>query len=369
MRRYRAGYRARYRARYGDRHWGRLAPSLVLTAALVAPVAATGAGPVPATLETYRDWTIACDNGGRCETASLAPENDADYDAQATVFIERDGGPDAQPKVTISLPKQQTGTVDIRIDGKTAASAPVKDADVVVSGQNAFALVTALARGSRFEVAQTGKTIAHASLNGSGAALRYMDARQSRAGTVTALIAKGPLGARAVKTPPALPTVKGVAVPPEGAKLNLWKAEAAQAEKLTQCAAENASPTLNPELYALGGDKVLVLLPCGAGAYNFLTMPLIASGKAGRRTLAFAKFDYKPGWTEDAAKPMLINASWLAKDATLSSYAKGRGIGDCGGSETYVWDGAMFRLVEATAMGECRGAWSWLTTWRAKVVK
>ncbi|MBJ7445645.1 MAG: DUF1176 domain-containing protein, partial [Sphingobium sp.] len=40
-----------------------------------------------------------------------------------------------------------------------------------------------------------------------------------------------------------------------------------------------------------------------------------------------------------------------------------------GGSEAYVWDGQRFRLIEAAAMGECRGAWHWITTWTARVVE
>jgi len=51
----------------------------------------------------------------------------------------------------------------------------------------------------------------------------------------------------------------------------------------------------------------------------------------------------------------------------LNSYNKGRGLGDCGNAETYVWDGATFRLVQAYAMSECRGSTEWLTIWRAKV--
>jgi hypothetical protein len=111
-----------------------------------------------------------------------------------------------------------------------------------------------------------------------------------------------------------------------------------------------------------------VLVPCGAGAYNFSAVPVIATGIPGRRSFRFAVFDYQPGWSQDAGHPVLVNASWSPESSLLESYAKGRGIGDCGSSESYVWDGVRFRLVEASAMGECRGAWHWITTWSAKVV-
>src|SRR3546814_20523664 len=67
--------------------------------------------------------------------------------------------------------------------------------------------------------------------------------------------------------------------------------------------------------------------------------------------------------------PMLVNYGWDAARSTLSSYTRGRGLGDCGGAETYVWDGSPFRLVEARSMGECRGAMKWITTWRANVTE
>jgi hypothetical protein len=97
-------------------------------------------------------------------------------------------------------------------------------------------------------------------------------------------------------------------------------------------------------------------------------VPVIATGIPGRRSFRFAVFDYQPGWSQDAGHPVLVNASWSPESSSLESYAKGRGIGDCGSSESYVWDGVRFRLVEASAMGECRGAWHWITTWSAKVV-
>jgi hypothetical protein len=39
----------------------------------------------------------------------------------------------------------------------------------------------------------------------------------------------------------------------------------------------------------------------------------------------------------------------------MSSYGKGRRLGDCGSAENYVWYGNKFRLIDAGAMPECRG--------------
>jgi hypothetical protein len=64
--------------------------------------------------------------------------------------------------------------------------------------------------------------------------------------------------------------------------------------------------------------------------------------------------------------PDLTNGGWDAKTRTLSSYAKGRGIGDCGVSQTYAWDGTRFRLIDQNVMGECRGSIDYITVWTAR---
>ena len=46
----------------------------------------------------------------------------------------------------------------------------------------------------------------------------------------------------------------------------------------------------------------------------------------------------------------------------------GRGVGDCGVHQDYVWDGTRFRLVQQEEMSECRGSLDYITTWRAQVV-
>jgi hypothetical protein len=77
---------------------------------------------------------------------------------------------------------------------------------------------------------------------------------------------------------------------------------------------------------------------------------------AGKWTFEPAKFDYgATGFSADSKIPLLVNADWDAATQTIGSFSKGRGLGDCGSSESWVWDGTMFRLTDATVMGECRG--------------
>jgi len=328
------------------------------------------AGPKPGTLETYRDWTIGCDNANRCTAVSLVPENREDSlpGSEVQLEIRRDAGPAGEISITADFTSDTLkGGVDFLVDGMRIISAPIARQQAVVRGPQASALALAIARGGKLEIRQGAKLIGRPSLAGSAAALRFMDARQARAGTTTALVATGALGPQAVKPAPALPVVRRLPVPMTGTVPPLSRDERARANKLSGCTTDDPG-NAQVGYHVLAADRALVMLPCGAGAYNIIAAPLIATGVVGKRIFALAKFDYAPGWGGEGGTPMLVNAEWQAAKSRLSSYAKGRGPGDCGNAEDYVWDGAMFRLVEASAMGECRGAWNWITVWRAGVV-
>jgi hypothetical protein len=65
---------------------------------------------------------------------------------------------------------------------------------------------------------------------------------------------------------------------------------------------------------------------------------------------------------------MAVNASFDTDDQKLSSYAKGRGVGDCGLAETHVWTGRGFVLTGRTEMSACRGLSGdyWVDTYRSR---
>lgn len=343
-----------------------------LTAALSA---FTGTAPVlaqvprPGALETYKDWTIGCDNRGRCEAVSLLPEGGDWPDAPVMLAIARDAGAAAEPEISVSRDGKGRETLSFLIDGRKIATATSMDGEATLQGPQASALAIAMARGGTMEIRSGAKRIGQPSLAGSAAALRYMDARQGRAGTMAALVAAGPLAPNAVRPALAAPVIRRATIPNGPQPPALWREELTALGKFTACADEMKDASSPPDVHRLSKTETLVLVPCGAGAYNFTAVPVIATGIPGRRTFRFASFDYQPGWSEDASHPMLVNASWSPLTSTLQSYAKGRGLGDCGGSESYVWDGTRFRLTEASAMGACRGAWHWIRTWTAKVVE
>ncbi|QNQ08939.1 DUF1176 domain-containing protein [Sphingomonas alpina] len=335
--------------------------SLLLFAAGADPAA-----PRPGPIKTFGDWAVACDNVHACEMTSLIPTQEMvdGTDSGGYFSIARAAGPDSGFVVEISSNGHHDEETAIRIDGKAIASGTITKDSLSLTGARATAIVAALANGKRLSLTNAaGTEFAHASLAGSSAALRFIDADQGRAGGVTAAVAKGGKPANAV--PAALPLPRVRSLPASGKAAAITPTLLKQMVDLSGCDTEDSQVSDPIKGDALAEGKTLVLMPCGSGAYNFSTVAVIVSG--GKPGLA--RFDFQPGGVEAMGTSTLINAAWDAKTARLQSYAKQRGIGDCGASEDYAWDGSMFRLVEARRMDECQGSSNWLAVWRATPVR
>ncbi|MGJ3628473.1 DUF1176 domain-containing protein [Sphingomonas sp. MMS24-JH45] len=66
-------------------------------------------------------------------------------------------------------------------------------------------------------------------------------------------------------------------------------------------------------------------------------------------------------------RPRCTVSSTATSRADRYRATPGAGLGDCGVAQTYAWDGRRLRLVEQSAMGECRGNPNYLRTWIATV--
>ena len=154
-------------------------------------------------------------------------------------------------------------------------------------------------------VGKSGGDGTRVSLKGSSAALRFADAAQGRAGTVTAFAATGAKPASAVPAAPALPHVKAVHATalPAG---TIGKAQHAALIKAASCE-EDGDPAAELDVARLDRGRMLVLIPCGAGAYNFSTVPMLveANGKA-----SVAPFEGGAGYAGDKGQVELVNAGW-----------------------------------------------------------
>lgn len=323
----------------------------------------------PGEVPIFKDWTVGCDNGLSCQAVALA--DDAFSEDKLSVVVVRPAGAEGQLSVAVSGATAKAGRYRVMVDGRLIADGTNKAAEepITISGPTALKLLRAMARGKAVMlVDEAGAKIGNASLAGAAAAFRYIDAQQGRAATNSAIVATGAKRyvARRVK----LPVVAATKITPT----NMLPDTSAIVDlsESSPCAPERVGST-EDTIYSLGngpkGSRVLVLLNCGAGAYNFSSG--IYTGQrdvSGKWTFEPAKFDYgATGFTDESEIPILVNAEWDAATQTIRSYTKARGIGDCGSSESYVWDGQMFRLTAASLMGDCRGSTDWIPIWRANV--
>ncbi|RYD54682.1 MAG: DUF1176 domain-containing protein [Sphingomonadales bacterium] len=321
--------------------------------------AALAQSQLPPKERVFDDWAVACDNLKRCEATALqAPEQFGDEPSQ--VLLTRDPGPAGALSIAIDPADLVTGPVTLLIDGKQVATGTIGE-NYRVSGQPAEALAKAMAAGKTLELRSASRTLARISLAGSAAMLRYVDAEQGRAGTVTALVATGAKPASDVPGAAAAAPIVRAVRPPVDAAETPTSAVLGELAKLGDCDLSTLAD-LPVERYRLDAKTSLVLIPCGSGAYNFNSAAFVLRGGKG----APAEFDTAPDWLEGDGPGILTNAAFSTTEgAVLSSFSKGRGIGDCGTSQSWVWDGSRFRMIEARVLNECRGSINWLTVFRA----
>jgi hypothetical protein len=328
---------------------------------LLAAAAAAIAAPHPSELKVFKDWTVGCDNGRHCQAVALVAE-DLPEDA-ATMVVERDAQANALPHIGFALGSEAAR--GLAADGRKLDLRLVDPNDPKVAPADVPKVLAALRSAAQLELLdETGKTVGRVSLGGASAALLYMDDQQKRVGTVTALARPGNAAASSVPPPPPLPIVR--AAPATKARpIPLSAARVKALRKAQGCEIEEVGGPDEIEVHALDARRSLVLLACGSGAYNVSYAVLIATANGSKVDIAPAPFDIKEDWWE-GNQPVLVNAYW--ENNGLGAYAKGRGLGDCGTSQSFAWDGSRFRLVEQNEMGECRGSTDYIRTWQARVL-
>ncbi|HEY8267564.1 MAG TPA: DUF1176 domain-containing protein [Xanthobacteraceae bacterium] len=103
----------------------------------------------------------------------------------------------------------------------------------------------------------------------------------------------------------------------------------------------------------LGSGLVLVEIPCWRAAYNFGSIFFAADPKAPDRArlLRFREWNGK----KFEERTNLSGPSFDPKRKRLSSFHKGRGVGDCGSAGAWVWSGTEFRLQGYWLKVKCDG--------------
>ena len=296
---------------------------------------------------SYKDWEIACDNTRTCRAAGY--QSEAGNSEPASILLTRSAGPSTAVEIDLQVggEKEVRGPLDLKV-----GTVQVRDlkADMARLGQaQARSLLPQLMRAEQAVVTSAGGERWVVSLLGLNAVLLKMDEAQGRVDTPGALVKRGGKSESSVLLPLPVPVVKAVrpvATRPGDAALAARifpKLDLREAKESCNQAERIDAKALTVD--RLTDAKVLVSLECGTGAYNDQSFLWIADDKpphAIRRIEATGGLD--------------------AKDGSLTSVQKGRGIADCVWLQEAHFDGQGFVRTREEGDTMCRGfaggAWS-----------
>jgi hypothetical protein len=328
--------------------------------------------PHPGEIKLFRDWTVACDNVRACQAVALL--HDPAADDGLTMSLARGAAPDAPVRIVIGAPlgasDEKAGVAALAVDGKRLPGRLREvEGGALVDAVGTAALLPALRSGIRLEaLGSDGKSLGNISLAGASAALLYMDDRQQRVGTVTALARPGPKAAAAVPSPPLPPEI---AVPAASSKpARRMPLPVAAALRKKACDSGDPDTGWAPVTFRIDAGHTLALVPdhCDSGAYNAASLVYVAADAGAWQPAPFDTAKDQAN-ADDGLEALEYNVGYDPKTARLEMFMKGRGLGDCGTRRAYAWDGSRFRLVFQAEMNACRGSVAWIPTWQAKAVR
>lgn len=303
-------------------------------AAKAGPAASPAPAPAAAAsqagqVRVFRDWMAVCDNANRC-VALTGMAGDG-----AWLKVDIPSGPDARPVVTYGAADFRSGETAARpslsIDGRAAGTDPVAD----------------LGRGRRGVITAYGRA-RPVSLGGAAAALLWIDERQGRLDTPTALVRRGVKPASAVPEGPERPEVTALRIPGVGAGVERPLPAALEAlPAVKECRVD--VPDGQARTWRIGVEKLLWEVPCWRGAYNGGSRLFIA-GPDGSDAYGLGL-----PVARGEPTPFVVNGDFDPETGLLTSFDKGRGVGDCGVARTWAWTGRGFVLTREAAMEECWG--------------
>lgn len=338
------------------------APDAAASATPAVATAAQTAPPATFKSETkeFREWTAVCDNVNNC--AAFGPAEDDN----GFVMVEIAAGPAARASVQLAswTLGNGSGPFTASIDGQTYTghnTATELENSVLSIDRASDQLLRALSQGRDMRI-HSGKESIPVTLSGAAAAFLWIDERQGRLGTTTALIRKGDKPASEVPVapePPRLTAAPAIAQTKLPDAASLPKALASMSA-VKDCRSEFMPDSgENASVKRLGHDQLLWEVPCGAGAYNISYAYFITRNDGSTpRQVIFP--------TASSTEDTLVNSSYDPESRTMGAFGKGRGIGDCGRMGVWVWTGETFALKDEIAMFECMGmSWDiWPSTWK-----
>ncbi|HKY86201.1 MAG TPA: DUF1176 domain-containing protein [Pseudorhodoplanes sp.] len=356
-------------------------------AAVAAAFVLQAAPAAAADFKDFREWHAACDNLRNCSAYGF----ESAVTGSTYLRIERGGAPNAPVKITLAVFAEDDVTFTLRFNDASLPGLPdnaltgTKNEDdslrriVLTDTVSADTLIASFRKAETIVITRTdppGKKepsdplASEISMSGAVASLLWIDEQQKRFGTATALIRKGDKPASTIPPQPKAAVIvaarPAIGTPPAATAPALIKKGRAL------CGEEDEGSTLT-ETWPLGNNQFLYAFSCPdqSGAYNYSYGLLVATG-GNPATARPVKVDWPikigdlekdPGLDAIATNPMFD-----PKTMVLSTFGKGRGLGDCGNWEEWVWDGKTFRLAILRAMPHCKGIpiKDWPTLYRAE---
>ncbi|BCU57159.1 DUF1176 domain-containing protein [Enterobacter kobei] len=320
---------------------------------------------------SHKDWEMVCDNTLTCRAAGYSTE-ETEEGTGGSVLLTRKAGPDSAVAGEVVLADTESddnatsGTLMLWINDQPAGALKAAEDDRwTLTTAQTQALIKAVKGSGKVEVKE-GRTPFVLSGNGATAVLLKMDDVQGRIGTPGAFIKKGDKPESSVHAAVPAPVIQAVKVTP-GETRTLSKADAdalkpqllatlnkdAQCDRLQPAEGDAQEGDGDITVTPLDARHVLASTLCWRGAYN-------------------EGYGYWVIANTPDAKPVLVTESATDySDGVIAMGQKGRGLGDCWATASWVWDGTAFRLSHESTTGMCRylrlgGTWD-LPTWVADV--
>ncbi len=330
------------------------------TDAARADPAATAAAGLPSEQRTFRDWQAVCNNVNDCWAYAAVGEA-----MNSWIRLQQLPGPSGATQVNIGArPDPTPRAVSLAIDGRRYGLSLDPNTETFIA-MDGLALARAMAAGKTAALTVDGETVP-VSLSGAAAAMLWIDDRQGRLDTPTALVRRGDRAAAMIPVPPPPPAVMHApAIDQSGyGDLDFLPVPLEELAAVKACRDEaREQGGLSREVYSarLSAQTELWAVPCFSGAYNvghdwYLTGP----GGLNPRPAVLTTTQSKPS-------NGTINGEYSPETGQIFAFSKGRGLGDCGSLATWTWSGRAFVLTREVEMGVCMGMPHdlWPVTWRS----
>jgi hypothetical protein len=313
----------------------------------------------------FRDWVVTCDNLRSCVAEGVDQES-----STLIVRFSRDAGARGSASLAVYGMAGDTNPIQLQMDGKPLrltkgdwySDGTDEDLSFETDSQGEIrTLIDAVRTGHRLASGD-----ASASLDGLSAALLLIDDVQGRIGTDTAWIRRGPESADKVPAAPAAPIV--IAGPYKGPimsdsqRAGVVGAAVAMSQTGDNPCDVEVSERKDAQAERLTQTDALVLVECFRGAYQssfyLYRVPIAHPDQA--RQIMLPSIPGRPPFD------MVTAAEFDPATGTLSHAAKTRGLGDCGETAQWRFDGHDFVLTAMSSQIRCLGLWrEYPVLWRS----